>query len=212
MTLRGIIFDMDGTLVDSGLDFAAIRHDIGLSDEQPILEGIEAIPGDPERKQATEILRQHEHIGATQATPFPGVTELLARLDQLEILTGVLTRNSRHATEMTFNRLGWTFAAVLTREDAPAKPDPTGVLAICNDWNLSPADVLFVGDYLFDLQAGHNAGTRAALFVPGARQSPDSLPEYAEQADWVVTGYDELTVIIDHLIRPTTGQSDKPQP
>jgi HAD superfamily hydrolase (TIGR01509 family) len=193
MTLRGIIFDMDGTLVDSGLDFDAIRRDIGLPERHPILEGVEAIPAGPGRDRAFEILHRHEHDGARRATPYPGVADLLGRLETLALRRGVLTRNSRVSAKTTFDRLGWTFDSVLTREDAPAKPDPTGVLAICDDWNLPPADVLFVGDYLFDLQAGHNAGTKAALFAPGV------LPEWADLADWVVSSFGELEELIERL-------------
>ena len=193
MTLRGIIFDMDGTLVDSGLDFDAIRRDIGLPEKHPILEGVQAIPEGPERDRAMEILHQHEHQGALRATPFPGVTRVLDRLEQLAVRRGVLTRNSRTAANMTIQRLGWTFDTVLTREDAPAKPDPTGVIAICQQWGLDPGDVLFVGDYLFDLQDGHNAGTRAVLFAPGP------VPSWSDQADWLVSGFDELDELIDRL-------------
>ena len=193
MALHGIIFDMDGTLVDSGLDFDAIRRDIGLPERHPILEGVEAIPEGPEHDRALEILHRHEHEGAVRATPYPGVAELLQRLGQLELHTGVLTRNSRASVTTTFGLLDWTFDTVLTREDAPAKPDPTGVLAICRDWNVAPADVLFVGDYLFDLQAGHNAGTRAALFAPGP------MPAWSDEADWVVKEFDELGELIEQL-------------
>ena len=199
MSLRGIIFDMDGTLVDSGLDFDAIRRDIGLPERHPILEGVEAIPDGPERERALEILHRHEHEGAVRATPYPGVAQLLERLDQLSLRSGVLTRNSRASVDTTFGQLGWTFDTVLTREDAPAKPDPTGVLAICQDWNMAPADVLFVGDYLFDLQAGHNAGTRAVLFVPDLSTRSEALPKWSDEADWVVGGYDELHQLIEKL-------------
>ena len=201
MSLRGIIFDMDGTLVDSGLDFDAIRRDIGLPERHPILEGVEAISAGPERERALEILHRHEHEGAVRATPYPGVAQLLERLDQLSLRSGVLTRNSRASVDTTFGHLGWTFDTVLTREDAPAKPDPTGVLAICRDWNLAPADVLFVGDYLFDLQAGHNAGTRAVLFVPDLATRPEALPEWSDEADWVVGGFDELHQLVEKLGR-----------
>ena len=193
MPLRGIIFDMDGTLVDSGLDFDAIRRDIGLPEKHPILEGVQAIPEGPARDRAMEILHQHEHPGALRAPPFPGVPRVLDRLEQLAGRRGVRTRNSRTAANMTIQRLGWTFDTVLTREDAPAKPDPTGVIAICQQWGLDPGDVLFVGDYLFDLQAGHNAGTRAVLFAPGP------VPSWSDQADWLVSGFDELDELIDRL-------------
>lgn len=206
MALHGIIFDMDGTLVDSGLDFDAIRRDIGLPERHPILEGVEAIPEGPEHDRALEILHRHEHEGAVRATPYPGVAELLQRLGQLALHTGVLTRNSRASVTTTFGLLDWTFDTVLTREDAPAKPDPTGVLAICRDWNVAPADVLFVGDYLFDLQAGHNAGTRAVLFVPDLATRAEPLPEWSDEADWVVGGFDEL----DQLIERLRGESQSP--
>ena len=96
MSLRGIIFDMDGTLVDSGLDFDAIRRDIGLPERHPILEGVEAIPEGPERERALEILHRHEHEGAVRATPYPGVSQLLERLDQLSLRSGVLTAIREH--------------------------------------------------------------------------------------------------------------------
>tara|TARA_B100000029_G_scaffold379525_1_gene374351 strand:+ start:118 stop:714 length:597 start_codon:yes stop_codon:yes gene_type:complete len=193
MTLSGIIFDMDGTLVDSALDFDAIRRDIGLSDRQPILEGIEAIPEGAERDRATRILHRHEREGAERAVPYDGVSTLISRLADRNIRVGVLTRNSRLSTDATFSRLGWTFDVVLTREDAPAKPDPSGVLDICQLWQLPPGEILFVGDYLFDLQAGHNAGTRAVLFAPG------DLPPWSEQADWIVRDYRQLAELVDQL-------------
>ena len=176
MSLRGIIFDMDGTLVDSGLDFDAIRRDIGLPERHPILEGVEAIPEGPERERALEILHRHEHEGAVRATPYPGVAQLLERLDQLSLRSGVLTRNSRASVDTTFGQLGWTFDTVLTREDAPAKPDPTGVLAICQDWNMAPADVLFVGDYLFDLQAATTPAPAPFCLSPICPPGPRHFP------------------------------------
>ena len=53
--------------------------------------------------------------------------------------------------------------------------------------------MLFVGDYLFDLQAGHNAGTRAVLFAPG------SVPAWSHEADRVVSGFGELGELIERL-------------
>ena len=58
--LHGMIFDLDGTLVDSGLDFAAIRRDMGLPAGSPILETLDRIPTGLEKDRMLAVLRRHE--------------------------------------------------------------------------------------------------------------------------------------------------------
>jgi len=55
MGLKLVIFDLDGTLLDSPLDFDAIRCEIGLPDGQPILEALEGLPP-PERARAEAVI------------------------------------------------------------------------------------------------------------------------------------------------------------
>ena len=198
--LHGMIFDLDGTLVDSGLDFEAIRRDMGLSAGMPILESLEQIPAGSEKDRMLEVLHQHELTGASRATLYDGVQEFLEWLDQRGICRAVLTRNSRESTEIVLDRLDLRFEMALTREDAPPKPDPTGLLTICSAWQLQPAHVLFCGDYVFDLEAGSRAGTRTMLFAPRA------LPDFARQADYVLRGFRDASALIDQhfvTVRPS---------
>jgi phosphoglycolate phosphatase-like HAD superfamily hydrolase len=64
---------------------------------------------------------------------------------------------------MVLDRLGLRFDAVVTREDAPPKPAPEPVWLACRRMGLSPSDVLFVGDFEFDMLAGRRAGVRTVL-------------------------------------------------
>ncbi len=189
--LHGMIFDLDGTLVDSGLDFDAIRRDMGLPAGMPILETLDQIPAGVEKDRMLEVLRQHELNGAARATLYDGVLEFLEWLDQRGVCRGVLTRNSRESTEIVLDRLGLRFESTLTREDAPPKPDPTGLLTICGVWQLEPARVLFCGDYVFDLEAGSRAGMRTILFAPRG------LPDFARQADHVLRSFRDASILID---------------
>jgi phosphoglycolate phosphatase-like HAD superfamily hydrolase len=83
-------------------------------------------------------------------------------------------------------RCGLSFDTVLAREDAPYKPNPQGLWQICAAWGLPPAEVLMVGDYLYDIQAGRRAGTRTALLTHGK-----TWP-FADQADLAFASFEEI--------------------
>ena len=194
MSLRGVIFDLDGTLVDSQLDFDAIRAEMGLPNGQPILEALEQMACGPDKDRCLAILRQHEQRGAHCATLMPHVEGLLEELTRCGVHQAILTRNSREAATLVLDRLGLKFAVVATREDVPPKPDPGGLLHICRLWNVPVDQVLFFGDYLFDLQAGRRAGMRTVLYAPAG------LPAFADQADYVIRCFSEATPLVRELL------------
>src|SRR5262249_28272726 len=134
MGVRGVIFDLDGTLIDSALDFDQMRADMEFAPGQFILETLEALPEGPRKVRCREILRAHDQRGALAATMVPGARELVDELARLGIPQAILTRNSRAMTELALRRLGLHFSQVLTREDAPPKPDPAGLVATCRAW------------------------------------------------------------------------------
>ena len=194
MNLRGVIFDLDGTLVDSQLDFDAIRADLNLSPGKLILEALDEMPQGNRREECLNILHRHEMLGAERAVLMPGVGDFLVELSERNIATGILTRNSRIATRAVLERFSLEFSQVKTRNEVPPKPDPTGLLEICSAWEVTVDEVLFIGDFLFDLQAGQNAGIQTVLFAP------DGLPEYAHQADFTIQNFAEASSLIAGLI------------
>ncbi|MFL5341936.1 MAG: HAD family hydrolase [Gemmataceae bacterium] len=193
MKLRGIVFDLDGTLVSQELDFDAIRRAIGLPTGTPLLEALAAMEI-AERERAAVILDEHETSAAARAVLLPGVAELLQWLDARGLRRGLLSRNSRRSVEAVLARCGLRFDPALGREDAPFKPNPHGLQQICAQWEAQPAEVLMVGDYLYDIQAGRAAGTRTALLTHG-RDWP-----FAHLADWSVATLADLPGIIQHIV------------
>jgi HAD superfamily hydrolase (TIGR01549 family) len=195
---RGVIFDLDGTLIDSGLDFEQMREEMQLPRGMPILEAIASLPA--ERAQRSwQILDRHEVEGAQRATIMPGVAECLALLHQSGLRLAVLTRNSRRATRLSLARLGIEFDTVMARDDAPPKPDPLGILRICESWQVDPRQVAMVGDYRFDIEAGQRAGTRTVLFVQDR-----TAAEYASYptADLLLPSFGEAERFLRWLLEP----------
>lgn len=166
MKKRGVIFDLDGTLVDSKLDFAAMRRDLGFPSDAMILETIAAIDDEAERRRLEHIMHLHEMDGADRAIAFPGAHDLLETLVKNHILVGIFTRNSRATAKHTLLHVGLKISVIVAREDAPPKPDPAGLHLITDKWGIKTHEALFVGDNLFDLEAGRNAGIATALFAP----------------------------------------------
>jgi HAD superfamily hydrolase (TIGR01509 family) len=159
---RAVIFDLDGTLTEPVLDFDAIRAEIGLPDNVPILEYIERLTV-AERAHAEAVMVRHERAAIAQATLTDGCADLLGHLRDREIPIAILTRNVREVVETFARMFAFQFHAVYTREDGPPKPSPAGALSLCRAMGVAPAHTLSVGDYKYDVMAGRDAGCRTVL-------------------------------------------------
>jgi HAD superfamily hydrolase (TIGR01509 family) len=161
---RAVIFDLDGTLTEPLLDFDAMRAEIGLPRDLPILEQL-AAGDDALRARGEGVLRRHEHDAIERATLADGCVELLALLRARDLPAAILTRNTREVVDRFVRKFdfGHCFTARYTREDGPPKPSPEGVFRLCRALGVAPAQALVVGDYKFDVLAGRSAGCRTAL-------------------------------------------------
>ena len=163
--IHGVIFDLDGTLVSSELDFSLIKAQIGCPDNEDLLDFIAQLPSPYMREEAMNIVHQHELLDAQHATLLPGVSEAIALLNERNIPMAIVTRNFDKAAALKLKNNPLPISTVLTRSDAPAKPDPSALNAIATLWNISADNLLYVGDYLYDIQAAHNANMRACLYA-----------------------------------------------
>ena len=99
----------------------------------------------------------------------------------------ILTRNMREATLLCIEQLAMPIQLVITREDCQPKPDPSGLWHIAKAWQMPCHELLFIGDYLFDLQTAHNAG------MPGCLYMNEHNQHFQEMADFVLTDFAHLT-------------------
>lgn len=190
--IKGVIFDLDGTLVSSELDFSLIKAQIGCPCEQDLLDYIAQLPSAYMREEAMNIVHQHELLDAQHAKMLPGVSEAVNALKAKNIPMAIVTRNFDKAAAIKLQNNQLPIEIVLTRSDAPAKPDPSALNNIATLWNMSPSNLLYVGDFLYDIQAAHNANMRACLYAP------DVIPSYASQADYVLHDFTQLVTLIDN--------------
>ena len=192
---KAIIFDLDGTLVDSSLDFQAIRRDIDCPKGTDILVYLDSLKA-AEKREAQIIIERHELEDARAARAMPGAKSLLKQLAMQDVRCGIVTRNSRQATSIKLEYTGLEVEQVLTREDARPKPHPEALIKLSELWNLRPNDCAYVGDYIYDLEAARNAKMVACLYAP------DKTPTFAEQADLECRHWDNfLNDLTTHLSR-----------
>ena len=192
MTIKAVIFDLDGTITQPYFDFDAIREQIGVDREAgPLLELMEKM--DPQQYQAAErILNYHEQKAVTESRLNPGARRTLHTLRQAGIHIGILTRNRRTNAVAIENKHGLKFDAIVGREDGPVKPDAFGVLHLCRLFAVEPHESMVVGDYLFDLQCAKAGGALAVLLKNHGRAK-----EFVEHADFCIEKISQILQIIE---------------
>jgi len=190
---RHWLFDMDGTLTNAMHDFDAMRTELDLPAGVPILEALAAM--DPaEAAIKHKALDEMELQMAAEATPQPESQALLQHLQSQGVNLGIVTRNGREIADVTLKACGlydfFNDQTIISRDCCIAKPDPAGVNLLLSRWKGNACDAVMVGDYLFDLKAGHSAGTMTV------HMDVDGQFAWPELTDLAVTSLAEL---LDHL-------------
>ncbi len=187
----GVIFDMDGTLIEPLLDFSAIRADLAIPQGLGILEAIDAMP--PARgSEVRRRLLAHELAAARRAKLMPGAAEVVRAVRGADLRSALLTRNAREAMELVLERFAeLRFDLTWSRENGPIKPGPMGMLRACRELGIEPARTACVGDFHYDITAANDAGAVSVLLVHG------DPPEWSSQADHVITSLHDLPALLE---------------
>ena len=211
-SIQGILFDNDGTLVDThDLILASFRHatrevlghvppDEVLMAKvgTPLAEQMKDFTDDPAvQEELLRVYREHNHRAHDQAIAlFPGVLDGLREARERGMRMGVVTAKLH---ELAWHGLEITGAApyldvLIGADDCPAfKPDPAPVRAAVAQLGLTPAQCLYVGDSPFDMQAGNAAGCVTVAVLWGMF-SEERLR--AENPTYVISSFDELLALI----------------
>lgn len=185
---RVVIFDWDGTLVDSaahivrcvqaaaadaGLDVPAadkVRHVIGLSLERAFMS---IVPGARQDAFGSFVAAYREHFfratGEVQPL-FPGVADVLAELREQGLFLAVATGKGRNGLRRGLEETGLKRFFDVTRcaEDTASKPDPQMLREILDDLGLEPGEGLMIGDTSYDLEMAARIGMPSIGVTYGA--------------------------------------------
>lgn len=168
-TIRGVVFDMDGTLcVSSALDFTEMRRRVGCATAD-ILGEVDSWD-EARRTRAYEIISDMEREALRTTTIMPGALDVAETLDGMGVPRALVTRNAASSVDF-FHSEVWKlapFSPWLSREFKPYKPAPDSLLHICERWGCAPSEIIMVGDSAKDdVVSGNRAGAVTVLLDSG---------------------------------------------
>jgi len=188
VTTKLIVFDWDGTLMDSAARIVNCMHaaiaDVGLparQDEQirniiglGLREAVMALfPDISEADYSSLVVRYRVHFLEVNETPselFDGAAELIDKLLEQGFFIAVATGKGRQGLDRVLEETGLKSAFHATRcaDEAFSKPHPQMLLELMDELGQDPAETLMVGDTEYDIQMAHNARASALAVSYGA--------------------------------------------
>lgn len=211
-----VLFDLDGTLIDTAPDFIRclnqLRQQHGLSPLPPehirrsVSNGAKAMirvgfglepehEGYPEKHSA--FLDLYEAGVAVETTLFEGMEELLQALEVRGIPWGIVTNKPARFAVPLIQALGLAercAALVCPDHVAERKPHPEALFLACTQITADPARAIYVGDHERDIEAGRNAGMQTVAVRYGYIEEPESVDLW--QADIIVDTVSDLAKLL----------------
>lgn len=194
--MKLIVFDVDGTLVDSqhliveAQARAFAEHGMAAPDRREALsvvglslpEAFRRLVGDagPVAELADSYRRAFHKLRLDpdfEDPLFPGMGELVGQMrERRDLRLGIATGKSRRGVAHLLERYGWEdwFATIQTADDAPSKPDPTMLRQAMDEAEADPAMTVMIGDTTFDMMMARSAGA-AAVGVSWGYHPPGAL-------------------------------------
>ena len=223
MTIKAVIFDLDGTIVNFNLDYKAVRADViqfltkrgfpssTLSVNESIFEMLKKAEiymrnkGEENqhiikvKEDALSLASRHELEAAQSTSLMPGVLEALKELRKMGLRTALFTVNGEKSTSYILRcfRLKRFFDAVITREHVCAvKPDPAHLEDVLKTLDVEPEEAIVVGDGTGDMKCAKELGVVAVGMTTGI-SSPEELTRAG--ATYLVSSFTELLTLIQKL-------------
>ena len=203
MTYKAVIFDLDGTLVNSIEDLADAMNMVLESHNYPthdynaykyfVGSGIRSlvINALPENHrddaQITTCFDAMMAIYSKQCTnktkPYDGIIDLLNQLKARQLKLSVLSNKADELTKKIVLALfpGYFEPVLGLKLDAHKKPNPVIALQICNALNVQPEDTIYVGDTAIDMETANNANMFAVGVPWGFRDKKELIENGAKQ-------------------------------
>ncbi|WP_180072365.1 HAD family hydrolase [Acinetobacter sp. YH12200] len=222
--MKAVLFDLDGTLIDTAADFIRIIQQMcreeGRALVEPELIRTQVSEGAramvklvyPEMQLEDPVFLQHrqrflDRYGADIAVDtdlFDGMYPLLEQLEAQDIPWGIVTNKPRWLSEALLKALNLSerCAVLVCPEDVTrTKPDPEPMYLAAKQLNLAAEDCIYIGDHPRDIDAGRHAKMPTILAAYGylPLQYKDDLTAW--QADYIVDTVAELQQLIQTLLR-----------
>lgn len=225
--LRAVIFDLDGTLVDTADDFVPVvqtlRAEAGLAPMDAariratvsngaralvtLALGITDAHADFEARRL-RLLGLYEAILGAHARPYAGMRELIDTLTARGIAWGIATNKPRYLTLPLLDRLDLRAPSVVCPEDVTRrKPDPESIHRVCAELRCNADAAIYIGDHGRDIEAGRRAGVYTIAAAYGYIEPDDSAQSWG--ADAIVADSLQLAPAVLGSDNPSTLASGR---
>ncbi|MBE0426015.1 MAG: HAD-IA family hydrolase [Nitrospirae bacterium] len=211
MTVKLLMFDLDGTLVDTSMDITnALNYalnfygfkELTIGDTTKMVgEGItrlvEKLLGESKSRLMDAVIKRFldyysEHL-TDYSTIYPGVSETLERLNGYRKAVISNKRESLSTRLLEELNLSKYFELVIGSDTAPKrKPSPVPVIYVVSKLGISPQESMMIGDSNYDIEAGKKAGVITVAVTYGYKEK-----EYLKDADYMIDEFNNLLGILD---------------